>query len=406
MNLKLFTLFLAVCGSVTAGDWRQFRGPQGNGVSDETVPMLANGTNAIAWRVDLPGEGLSSPIIVGDRIFVTCSGGVKQQRLYVICFDARTGAKLWERQLWATGRTMCHKKTAVAAPTPASDGKHIVAIFSSNDIACFDLDGNLVWFRGLGRDYPNASNSLGMSSSLVIAAGVVVAQLESESDAFTVGLDLLTGMNRWKLERHKDANWTSPLKFKQDGKELVLLQSPKDVTAIEPTTGRSIWNYTNGASSTPSSTLSGDKLFVPSQGLTALDLSAGAESPKQLWRSNQLKPGTPSPTVLAGKIFSLNDGGVLSCGDTSSGERPWQLRLKGPFSASPVAAENLIYCVSEKGVVQVVDPSKPEGAVSNELELGETILSTPSIANGAIYFRSDARLWKVGSATETLPIKL
>jgi outer membrane protein assembly factor BamB len=109
--------------------------------------------------------------------------------------------------------------------------------------------------------------------------------------------------------------------------------------------------------------------------------------------------------VVGGKIFSLNDGGVLSCGDAVSGERLWQLRLKGPFSASPVVARNAIYCVSEKGVVQVIDPSKPEGAVRSEMELGETILSTPSIANGAIYFRSDARLWKVGSATETLPIK-
>jgi outer membrane protein assembly factor BamB len=398
MNVKIFTLFLAVAGTVSAGDWRQFRGPNGNGASDESVPLALNGTNSIAWQVDLPGEGLSSPIIVGDRIFVTASGGVKQQRLYVICFGAKNGVKLWERQLWATGRTMCHKKTAVAAPTPASDGKHVVAIFSSNDIVCFDLDGNLVWFRGLGRDYPNASNSLGMSSSLVIAGGVVVAQVESESDAFTVGLDLATGLNRWKLERHKSANWTSPVKFKQADKELVLLQSPKDVTAIEPATGSIVWNYTNGAFSTPSSTLSGDKLYVPSQGLTALDLSVGPESPKQLWRSNQLKPGTPSPTVVGGKIFSLNDGGVLSCGYAVSGERLWQLRLKGPFSASPVVARNAIYCVSEKGVVQVVDPTKPEGAVASELELGEPVLSTPAIANGAIYFRSDARLWKVGSA--------
>lgn len=407
MKLKIISLGLAVCATVSAEDWQQFRGPDGNGVSRETsLPILVNGTNSIAWRADLPGEGLSSPIILGDKIFVTCSGGVKQQRLYVICFDVRNGSKLWERQLWATGRTMCHKKTAVAAPTPASDGKHIVAIFSSNDIACFDLDGNLVWFRGIGRDYPNASNSLGMSSSLVIAEGVVVAQVESESDAFTVGLDLATGINRWKLERHKSANWTSPLKFKQAGKELVVLQSPKEVSIVEPATGRLIWNYTNGASSTPSSTLDGDKLYVPSQGLTALQLSSDPEAPKQLWRSNQLKPGTPSPTVLGGKVFSLNDGGVLSCGDTTTGERRWQLRLKGPFSASPVVAGNYIYCVSEKGVVQVIDPSKPEGEVIGELELGETILSTPSIANGAIYFRSDARLWKVGSASAISPVGL
>jgi outer membrane protein assembly factor BamB len=134
--------------------------------------------------------------------------------------------------------------------------------------------------------------------------------------------------------------------------------------------------------------------------LTALDLSEGAESPKQLWRSNQLKPGTPSPTVVGEKLFSLNDGGVLSCGNAATGDRLWQLRLKGPFSASPVVAGNFVYCVSEKGLVQVVDPAKPEGEVVSELELGETILSTPSIANGAIYFRSDRRLWKISSTPQ------
>jgi outer membrane protein assembly factor BamB len=402
MNYKALFLLLAVGSALHAGDWRQFRGPHGNGVSDETgLPTALNATNNIAWRQDLPGEGLSSPIIVGDRIFVTCSSGMKQQRLHVICFSAATGAKIWERQLWATGRTMCHKKTAVAAPSPASDGQNVVAIFSSNDIACFDLDGNLHWFRGLGRDYPNASNSLGMSSSLLIAAGVVVAQVESDSDAFTVGLDLRSGLNRWKLERYKSANWTSPVKFKRGDQELVALQSSKGVVAVEPATGNLVWNYTNNASSTPSSTLNGNTLLVPSQGLTALDLATDQPTPKQLWRSNQLKPGTPSPTVIGGRIYSMNDSGVLSCGDAATGERLWQLRLKGPFSASPVVAGHVIYCVSEKGVVQVIDPSKPEGEVISELELGETVLSTPAIANGAIYFRSDNRLWKVANSPTT-----
>ena len=395
----LFLLLLTTCTTLHGGDWRQFRGPLGNGVSDErNIPRVLNSSNSVAWRVDLPGEGLSSPIIIGNRIFVTCSSGPKQQRLHVICFDAQNGQKVWERQLWATGRTMCHEKTAVAASTPASDGEFIVAIFSSNDIACFDLEGNLVWFRGLGRDYPNASNSLGMSSSLVIANGVVVAQVESESDAFILGLDLPSGRNHWRIARPRGANWTSPLVLKSGRQELVVLQSPKGVALVVPATGTIVWNYTNSASSTPSSTLSGDTLFVPSQGLTALDFSAGPESSRQLWRSSQLKPGTPSPTVVKERILSLNDGGVLTCGDTATGQRLWQLRLKGPFSASPVVAADLVYCVSEKGVIQVVDPSKPEGELVSQLDLGETIVSTPSIANGAIYFRSDARLWKIGNA--------
>jgi outer membrane protein assembly factor BamB len=126
----LFLLLLATCTRLHGGDWRQFRGPLGNGVSDErNIPRVLNSSNSVAWRVDLPGEGLSSPIIIGNRIFVTCSSGPKQQRLHVICFDAQNGQKVWERQLWATGRTMCHEKTAVAASTPASDGEFIVGHF-------------------------------------------------------------------------------------------------------------------------------------------------------------------------------------------------------------------------------------------------------------------------------------
>jgi outer membrane protein assembly factor BamB len=237
-----------------------------------------------------------------------------------------------------------------------------------------------------------------MSSSLVIAAGVVVAQVESQSEAFTAGLDLADGRNRWKLDRARGPNWTSPVVLKSGGAELVALQSSKGVLAVEPATGRTIWNYTNGTSVVPSSTPNGQTLLVPSQGLTALEFGGPGESPKPKWRSSQLKPGTPSPTVLGGRIFSLNDGGVLTCGDVATGDRLWQLRLKGPFSASPVAAGNLLYCVNEKGLAQVVDTTKPEGAVVSEHDLGEMIVSTPSIANGAIYFRSDARLWKFGKS--------
>src|SRR6185436_7444287 len=111
--------------------------------------------------------------------------------------------------------------------------------------------------------YPNASNSLGMSSSLVIAGGVVVAQVESQSDAFTAGLDLSSGVNRWKLVRARGPNWTSPVVLKTGGVELVALQSSKGIAVIAPATGQVVWNYTNGASSVPSSTLSGSTMFVP-----------------------------------------------------------------------------------------------------------------------------------------------
>src|SRR6185369_3044945 len=207
--------FLALL-QADAGDWRQFRGPQGSGVSDEpNLPSQLGAQKSIAWKIALPGRGISSPIIVGDRIFVTCSSGAQQDRLHVICFNAGDGSKRWERQFWATGRTTCHEKTSVAASTPASDGERVYVLFSCNDLVCLDLEGNLIWLRGLTRDYPNASNSLGMSSSPVVTEGVLVVQVESDSEeSFAAGLDALTGVNRWKIKRPNMANWTSPLLLK------------------------------------------------------------------------------------------------------------------------------------------------------------------------------------------------
>ena len=402
MNQLLFSLLVLAWGvsSLTASDWPQFRGPLSNGVSDETdLPITLNAQKSIVWKANLPGRGLSSPIVVGDRIFVTCASGPKQDRLHVICFNAADGSKRWERQFWATGRTMCHEKTSVAAPTPASDGERVFAIYSSNDIVCLDLDGNLLWLRGLGRDYPNASNSLGMSSSLVTADGVVIAQVENDSESFTAGIDARTGLNRWKLDRPKMANWTSPVLLKTaGGKQLVALQSGKGISVVEPGTGKIVWEYTEGASTVPSSTPNGVTLFVPSHGITVLQPGVDGEAPRQLWRSAQLHPGTSSAIVLGEKVFALNDAGVLTCGEVATGQRLWQLRLKGPFSATPVGAGAYLYCVNEKGITQLVDTFKPEGEIISELDLGDTILSTPSISGGAIYIRSDGKLWKIGKS--------
>lgn len=396
MNPTLVALTLLGVVSLRAGDWPQFRGPRGNGVSDDATVLAKVDASSVAWRANLPGRGLSSPIIVGSRVFVTCASGPKQDRLHVICFNAADGSKRWERQFWATGRTMCHEKTSVAAPTPASDGERVFAIFSSNDLICLDLDGNLLWLRGLTQDYPNASNSLGMSSSLAVADNVLVAMVENDSESFTAGLNVKTGVNLWKLDRPKMANWTSPVLVKgTDGSTLVALQSGKGISAVDPKSGRMVWQYTDGASTIPSSTVSDGVLYVPSNGLTALQPAPDGQSPKQLWRSSQLRPATPSPVVVGDKVFTMNDAGVVTCGSAADGKRLWQVRLKGPFSATPVVSGSRLYCVNEKGLLQVLETMGAEGAVVSEFDLGRTVLSTPSIANGALYVRSDALLWKL-----------
>lgn len=398
-NLRLPLLLLTLLLRSAAADWTQFRGRDASGTAaDAVLPATLEPKRSIAWDVGLPGRGLSSPIVIGDRVFITCSSGPKETRLHVLCLSAKDGSKLWERQFFATGRTMTYPKTSVAANSPASDGTHLFALYSCNDLVALDLEGNVLWIRGLVLDYPNVSNSLGMSSSLVVTEGTVVAQVENDTQSLALGVDALTGTNRWKLVRPKRANWTSPIVFRDavSGRDLVGLQSSRGLLAVDPVSGREVWNYAEGASTVPSSAVGNGVIFVPSFGITALKPGAPGESPKQLWRAGTLRPGTSSPTVIGDRLYSLNDAGVLSAGDVADGRRVWQLRLKGPFSASPVAAGRFLYVPNEKGLLQVIDTTKPEGEVVSEMDLGETILSTPAISGNALYVRSDGRIWKIG----------
>ena len=219
-------------GLLCGADWRSFRGNESNGfAADETQALSIENT---AWTVDLTGRGLSSPVIVGDRVFLTASSGYRQDRLQVLCLRESDGGKLWERQFWATGRTQCHEKMCNATPTPASDGERVFAFYSSNDIAALDFDGNLLWYRGLGHDFPNANNSLGMASSPIVVGDTVIVQVETDVESFAAGLDVETGISRWKIERPRSENWTSPGVLRNvEGKgELVLLLGSTGPTVI------------------------------------------------------------------------------------------------------------------------------------------------------------------------------
>lgn len=399
MKRNLVSVILVVaCGTVLSGaDWLGFRGPNGTSVSEEKgLPVTWSETENIAWKAELPGRGLSGPIVVGPRVFLTCNSGAEQDRLHVLCFDAKGGARLWERQFWATGRTVCHPKTCMAAPTPASDGERVFALFATGDLVCLDLEGNLLWFRGLAHDYPTVGNNVGMASSPTVWRDLVIVFMENDGESFAAGIDAKTGENRWKIERQRTTNYASPLVMRGEGGsgDVLLLQSGAGLTAHDPATGREAWAYKSGASTIPSATASDGVVFVPSAGLTALRPRAGGGPPEVLWKSLRLAPSTSSPVVYGGRVFVLGGAGIVSCADAANGRVLWQLRLKGSFSSTPVAADGRLYFFNEDGLAQVVDPSG-KGNIVGTSELGETILATPAVAGGAIYVRSDKHLWKI-----------
>ena len=397
-SMTLLALALTLSGAAHAADWLQFRGNNGDGIApDSDLPLTWSEGDNIAWKSALPGRGLSGPIVVSDKVYVTSSSGFRQDRLHVHCFDAKSGKELWDRQFWATGNTMCHPKMAVATSHPASDGKRVFAFYSSNDLACLDLDGNLLWYRGLGWDNPNASNSLGMASSPIVVGDTLVVQVESDAEAFATGIDVATGLHRWKIQRPRAANWTSPslLKGKTPELDVVLLQSSKGIEAVDPHTGAVRWTFTDGASTIPSLSVSGDTAYIPSNGLVAIKQADDGKSYKTVWQTAKLRPATASPLVYEGRIYTSNTAGALACADAATGDILWQLRVEGPFSGTPVAAGGHIYLFNEKGKAIVVKPGEKEGEIVGKIEHGEAILCTPAISNGGLYVRSDGHLWKI-----------
>lgn len=392
-------LALASSGMAEESTWPQFRGhshsdqhPDENAKIPLAFSVDEGQEKNLSWQADLPGRGPSSPIVAGGRVIVTASGGREQSELHTIAFDSGTGSKLWQRTLYATGRTLTHATSANAAPTPATDGEYIIAFYSSNDVICYDMDGNLKWYRGLGLDYPKVGNDIGMASSPLIVDSVVVVQAESQGDSFAIGLDIETGKNIWKIARKREGSWSSPAIFHDaDGTKLVLLQSGDVVSAVAPATGEEKWRLETECNRIPSPLAVGNRVFVASEGLSAFEVEG--DEPDLLWQSGKLAPGSPSPVFHDGKIYVVKRNGILNCADANDGQILWKLRLGTDSQwATPVIAGNHMVCVGTNGKVAIVNIVTEKEIASPDL--GQTITASPALADNAIYIRSDARLWK------------
>ena len=395
---RLAILIVAVAMAPLGGeDVLQFRGAGGLGISTEKdLPLTWSKTDNVRWKADLPGRGLSNPVIVGGRVFVTAASRPQQNRLHVLCFDQKDGKLLWERQFWATGGTQCHPKTNMAAPTPVSDGKNIYALFATADLVCLDRDGNLAWARSLVGDYPTVGNNVGMAASPVLFGDTLVVHMENVGESFAVGIDKATGENRWRLERPRVINWNTPFVHNAEGQKQVLLMTPRSLTAHDPATGKEVWSFTAGRFGTSPSVVAGaGLLFVPGDKLIALRSGSAGVEPEVVWENAKLNPGFASPVLVEGRIFTITNRGVVSCAEAATGKLLWTQRLDGSFAASPLAAAGRLYFVSEDGTTTVMEAGA-EAKVLAANELGETILASPVASGGAIFLRSDGHLWCVG----------
>jgi outer membrane protein assembly factor BamB len=337
-------------------------------------------------------------VIARGKLYLTASSGYLESRLHVLCFDAATGKRLWERQLWSTGNTVCHPKTCMAAPTPVTDGERIYALFATGDLAALDADGNLLWYRCLAGDYPTIGNNVGMAASPILWKDLLLLPMENAGDSFVAGIDKFTGQNRWRSQRPRGINWATPLLFTGGQRQQVLFQCAEELAAHDPATGCKLWKATTGFSSVVSPIAGEGLLFVSGGEVNALRPGSGHQPAQVAWHASKLKVAYASPLYYRGHVYAVNSSGILNCAEAASGKPLWQQRLnnKGPYWASPVAAEGKLYLVNDAGVASVVQA----GARANVLGVNpmeEPILATPAIAGGAIYLRSDEHLYCVGS---------
>ncbi len=382
-----------------AADWPQFKGPNAAGVSDEKgLPAeWGKGTN-VAWAADLPARGVSCPVFVGGRVYVTASSGQRDDRLHVLAFDAATGKQLWHRQLTATGSTACHPKSCMAAPTPVADGSGVYALFATGDLAAFDADGTLRWYRSLVGDYPTVSNQVGMASSPVLVGDKLIVPLDNAGDSFLAAVDAKYGKNVWKTARPRDINWTTPLvRSVAGGGTEVLLLAPKDLTAYDADTGAKRWSYQpGGKGSIPSPTLAGDKLLLPVGGVQAVTLNDKGVVGDPSWKAGAVQTGMPSPLLYDGRVYVVNGSGVATCADAATGKVLWKERTKGAYSASPVAGDGKVYLLNETGTTTVLKAGDTYDVLATN-DLGGETLATPAVADGSLFIRTDKSLYRVGA---------
>ena len=345
----------------------------------------------------MPGKGVSSPVVVGDVVYVTSSSGPRDDRLHLLSIDAKSGKVRWKRTLAATGSTTCHATSCMAAPTPVATADAVYALFATGDLAAFDANGNPLWYRSLVSDYPTIINQVGMASSPILAGGLLIVPMDNVGESFVAALDPKTGLNKWKIARPKDMNWVSPLVRTVNGKEEILFQAGKELVAYDVATGAKTWAFPHESSTIATPVIEGERILVPGKPLLAGKL--GTSGPQSAWTSTKLSTGNSSPLLYRGRVYATSSSGVVTCVDAENGNVLFQERVKGPFSAAPVGADGKIYILNEAGQTTVWKASAEVEILSTN-ELGERAMGTPAVSNGRLFIRTDKSLFCVGSSVK------
>ncbi len=406
-------LLLGSAGLVVAApDWPHWRGPTRNGVSDETnLPLRWSTQENIHWKVTLPGRSGSTPVIWGDRIFVTVT---ENDTIEMWCVNRRTGAVMWKAPLGGGNRPS--RKANMSTPSPVTDGESVWVLTGTGLLRRFDFSGKEMWLKDITQEYGRFGLNYAYGSSPLLFDDALYVQvlhgMRTDDPSYILRIDKSTGRTAWRVERPTDAIRESPDSYTtpaivRTGAGLELVVSGGDcVTGHDLASGRELWRA-NGLNPDResdyrlvASPVVGEMVVVPSRVRPMLAVKAGGRgdvtSSHRLW-SNNLGPDVPSPVSDGKYLYVIRDNGILYCYDVQTGAEIYGSRRlpSGTYSSSLVLADGKIYATNEDGLTAVVRAG-PQFEILAENNLEDYTLSSPAISNGQIFLRTDYMLWAIG----------
>jgi len=391
-------------------NWHQFRGPTGMGIVPEgDWPEewdAATGRN-ILWKVEVPETGKSSPIVWGDRVYLT---GGDQDQQFVMCFSAETGALLWNSGVnspaaWKNDpkqRLEDYEETGFAAPTPVTDGRRVVAFFGTADVACFDADGRQIWARSFGRP----ESTYGLSASLALGGEKVFLQLDQGADAADglskiLAMDIATGRILWSMPRPVLNSWASPVLIDTGGRTVLVTCADPFVIAYDPADGRELWRASGLSGDVAPSPVYADGLFfVTNDGAQLMGIREGGSGDVTKthvkWTDYEGMPDTASPLTDGRVVLQPTSHGSVSCHDAKEGKLLWAEDIGAGAVASPALVGSRVYLSDTEGVTHIFEFGG-EYAAGAKCPIGEKIEASLAFVKGKIYIRGESNLYCIGN---------
>jgi outer membrane protein assembly factor BamB len=411
IRASVFSFLFCLAGTmpVAAEEWPGWRGPRGDGTSAELgLPIRWSKTENIRWQTPLPGKGHSSPIVWGERIFLTTCLEREEKRL-LVCLSRLDGRILWQREVLTARLERKHNLNSFASSTPVTDGRHVWVTFLESprmQVVCYDFDGREIWRRSPGEFH----SVHGFCSSPILYKDMLIINGDQDAEAWIVALDKTNGAERWRSDRpNRTRSYCVPIIVKAAGKTQLVLSGSKCVASYDPDTAEQIWIIDGPTEQFVSSLVYGDGVLFLTAGFPTYHLmgirpdgQGNVTHSHVLWHDTHAADYVPSPIAHGSHFFWVNDNGIAGCVDAKTGKRAWTQRLGKHHSASPVSAGGYLYFPDDDGNTYVLKAG-PKFELVSKNALGDECYASPAIAHGQIFIRTLHSLYCIGKADSPLP---